>query len=86
MTYRGHVKGGVVILDEPLPEGSEVEVTLRRNLSDAADQSSTDQAALLARARELVRRARERNRDVPGDVIERDVARAVDEVRGRSGR
>ncbi len=31
MTYRGHVENGVVVLDEPakLPEGAEVEVTLR---------------------------------------------------------
>jgi len=31
MTYRGHVKNGVVVLDQPaeLPEGAEVDVTVR---------------------------------------------------------
>jgi hypothetical protein len=80
MTSRGRVRGGVVVLDKPLPEGSEVEVTLR---NDAADVLSADQSALLARGRELVRRARERNEAVPAAVIEREVAQAVDEVRHR---
>ncbi|HEX6985799.1 MAG TPA: hypothetical protein VF170_10490 [Planctomycetaceae bacterium] len=81
MTYRGHVKGGVVVLDDPvsLPEGSEVEVTLRPDRPELP----AEQAALLARGRELVRRARERNRGVPADVLEHDVERAIDEVRGR---
>jgi len=32
MVYRGHVKNGVVVLDEPaaLPEGAEVQITLPR--------------------------------------------------------
>lgn len=83
MTYRGHVKGGVVVLDEAasLPEGTEVEVTTR---TGRAGERSRDAATLVARGRELVRQARERNRDVPADVIERDVERAVDEVRGRT--
>ncbi|HVX86191.1 MAG TPA: hypothetical protein VH253_15515 [Phycisphaerae bacterium] len=31
MTYRGHIKDGAIVLDEPvaLPEGAEVEVALR---------------------------------------------------------
>ena len=80
MTSRGRVRGGVVVLDEPLPEGSEVEVRVR---GDAAEGFSADQAALLARGRELVRRARDRNQNVPADVIEREVTQAVEEVRRR---
>lgn len=38
MSYRGHVKNGVVVLDPPtaLPEGAEVEVRLVEPPSDAA--------------------------------------------------
>ena len=37
MTYRGHVKNGVVVLDEPvkLPEGAEVKVDLAAASSDS---------------------------------------------------
>ena len=45
MTYRGHVKNGVVVLDEPvkLPEGAEVQVDLQATLPDkpAADEIPT---------------------------------------------
>lgn len=39
MTYRGRVKGGVVVLDAPasLPDGAEVEVTLRGGEAAAAE-------------------------------------------------
>lgn len=84
MTYRGHVEGGVIVLDEAssLPEGAEVEVQLRTDPAALVPA----QAVLLARGRELVRRARERNRDVPDAVIECEIERAVDEVRGRGRR
>jgi hypothetical protein len=39
--------------------------------------------ALIERGRELVRRARERNRGVPAQVIEREVRDAVETVRRR---
>jgi hypothetical protein len=42
--------------------------------------------ALIERGRELVRRARERNRGVPASVIEREVRDAVDEVRRQKSR
>ncbi len=41
MTYHGHVKNGVVVLDEPveLPEGAEVKVDLlAASPEDAADE------------------------------------------------
>lgn len=48
--------------------------------------SGQEAAALLARGRELVRRARERNKGVPAKVIEREVRQAVNEVRRRHQR
>jgi len=82
MTYRGRVKGGVVVLDtaDPLPEGAVVDVALH---SDTAGDESHGRAALIARGRELVRRAQERNRGVAEEVIAAEVDRAIDEVRGR---
>lgn len=40
-----------------------------------------DSLALIERGRELVRRSRERNRDVPAQTIEREVREAVEQVR-----
>lgn len=40
-------------------------------------------AAVIARGRELVRQARERNKGVSANVIEREVRQAVSEVRRR---
>ena len=39
MTYRGHVKNGVVLLDEPvgLPDGTEVDVSPRGEPGDGAE-------------------------------------------------
>ena len=42
--------------------------------------SEAEKATLLEEGRELVRRARERNKSVPPQVIEREVRRAVDRV------
>ena len=38
MTYRGHMKNGIVVLDAPadIPEGAEVEVRLVQEPSEAA--------------------------------------------------
>jgi hypothetical protein len=45
--------------------------------------SDAEKAALVQGARELVRRARERNRGVPARVLDREVREAVKGVRGR---
>lgn len=49
----------------------------------AADRADRDARALLERGRELVRRSRERNKDIPTATVEREVRRAVNEVRQR---
>ena len=43
MTYRGHVKNGVVVLDGSiqLPEGTEVQIEAIHNASTDVDQSSS---------------------------------------------
>ncbi|MCI0680556.1 MAG: hypothetical protein L0Y71_00510 [Gemmataceae bacterium] len=40
-------------------------------------------AAVIARGRELVKRARDRNKGVPGRMVEREVRQAIDRVRAR---
>jgi hypothetical protein len=45
--------------------------------------SDAEKAALIQEGRELMRRARERNKGVPARVIEREVREAVKEVRSR---
>ena len=45
--------------------------------------SPAARAALIARGRELAKRARDRNKGVPAGTIEREVRQAVDEVRQR---
>ena len=45
--------------------------------------SEAEKAILFQRGRDLVRRSRQRNSGVPERVIEKEVARAVDEVRRR---
>jgi hypothetical protein len=48
----------------------------------AAPQLSTkNKTALLQKGRELVRRARERNRDLPARTLEKEVRQAVNTVR-----
>jgi hypothetical protein len=48
-----------------------------------AQFTALEKQALIERGRELVRRARHGNKDVPVKVIEREVQQAVDEVRHR---
>jgi hypothetical protein len=51
----------------------------------AAPQLSTkNKTALLQQGRELIRRARERNRDVPARALEKEVRQAVNTVRRKS--
>ena len=45
--------------------------------------SPDERAALVARARELLARSRERNKGTPARVLERKVQETLDEVRGR---
>ncbi len=45
--------------------------------------SAVEKAAVIARGRELVKRARQRNKGVPARVLEREVHEAVKEVRQR---
>ena len=71
----------------PLQEGG-VELELEGRVicsvvPPGSELSEAEKAALLQRGRELVRRSRRRNLGVPEQLIEEEVARAVDEVRGR---
>jgi len=72
MTYRGHVKNGVVILDPPvdLPDGAEVEVRLveqRREHGTPQRRESVASPAWVRKALELSRRM---PRDLPEDLAE----------------
>lgn len=64
-------------------EGTELELDGRVicKVIPARQFSDAEKEALIARGRELVRRAQERNNGVPAKVIEREVRDAVDEVR-----
>ena len=46
--------------------------------------SEAEKARLLQEGRELVRRARERNRGIPARTIAREVRNAVKQVRGKN--
>jgi hypothetical protein len=52
----------------------------------SVELSETEKAVLLQRGRELVGRSRQRNLNVPEQVVEEEVVRAVDEVRWRNAR
>jgi hypothetical protein len=43
MTHRGHVKNGVVVLDDPkaLPDGTRVSVTLRKRMTKTTKRKKT---------------------------------------------
>jgi len=58
MTYRGHVKKGVVILDTPggLPEGAEVEVRLVELMAD--EPAVQEGPSLYERLKAVVGRAK----------------------------
>jgi len=47
----------------------------------APQLSAKDKSALLQEGRELVRRARQRNRHVPSHILEKEVRQAVNSVR-----
>ncbi len=51
-----------------------------------AELSEAEKAILFQRGRELVSRSRQRNLNVPDQVIEEEVSQAVDEVRWRNVR
>ena len=72
MTYRGHVKKGVVVLDSPadLPDGAEVEVRLVEQAETPAAPHHRESGAAppwAEKARELLPRM---PRDLPGDLAE----------------
>ena len=72
MTYRGHVKKGVVVLDSPadLPDGAEVEVRLVGEPKTPAAPHRSESGALppwAKKARELLPRM---PRDLPEDFAE----------------
>jgi hypothetical protein len=48
MTYRGHIKNGVAVLDEPilLPEGAQVKIQIDRLEPDFWEGKSAEQFAL----------------------------------------
>jgi hypothetical protein len=70
------------------PDGVELKLNGKVICKVVSPQHLTtdERDAILARGRELVRRARERNKGVPAKIIEREVQEAVDEVRGRQRR
>jgi hypothetical protein len=69
------------------PEGVELElagqVIARLFPPGRPPLSDAEKAVVIARGRELVRRARERNKGVPAAVVAREVRRAVNAVRRR---
>lgn len=74
------------ILSLPLDRG-DIELELNGEVVcrviNAAKATEKEKAGIVAEGWELVRRARERNRDVPAKVIEREVNEAIAEVRSR---
>jgi hypothetical protein len=67
------------------PEGSVLELHGQPVLRvlPPASRTTAEQDDLVQRARELIDRARQRNRGVSAREIEREVAQAVDQVRRR---
>ncbi len=65
------------------PNGVELELAgqVIGRFLPASELSNVETTALLKRGRELVQRARQRNRGVAARVLEREVQKAVDEVR-----
>lgn len=68
-----------------LPEGTPVRLSITPEQSGSEVLSDEDEDDLIARGRELVRRARERNFGVSMDVIDREIEQAIQTVRGRQG-
>lgn len=68
------------------PEGVDLKLEGQVICKVTPPLAEAEKLALIERGRELVRRARERNRGVPAQVIEREVREAVDEVRQRKSR
>lgn len=66
-----------------LPERAKVRLSITPENTGSTDLSDEEQAVLVARGRELVHRARERNRDVSADVVRREIEQAIDTVRQR---
>jgi hypothetical protein len=67
------------------PNGVEVELdgAVIGRLLPEASLSDAEKTALVTRGRELVRRARQRNKEVPSRLLQQEVDQAVQEVRRR---
>ena len=67
------------------PTGVQLELAGKviAQITAPTELSTTEKAAIVARGRELVKRARERNKDVSARVLEKGVRDAVRAVRGR---
>lgn len=68
-----------------IPNGVELELAGKviGRFMPPEELSDPEKSALLARGRELVQRARQRNQGVPARILERDIRKAVTEVRRR---
>jgi hypothetical protein len=65
------------------PDGVELELEGQVVCTVSPPFSKAEKNALIERGRELVRRARERNKNVPSAVLQREVEEAVAQVRLR---
>ena len=72
MTYRGRMRNGVVVLDQPasVPEGAEVEVRLVAETSGHADGSSDEGQAVPAWLQVARRLSEQMPDDLPTDLAE----------------
>ena len=72
MTYRGHVKNGVVILDPPadLPEGAQVEVCLMGRPAHSEVPGDREAVVPPAWAKKAIELSRRMPRDLPEDLAE----------------
>jgi hypothetical protein len=70
------------------PNGVELELAgkIIGKLLPPTTLAESDRAALIARGRELVKRARARNEGVSARIVRREIQQAVSEVRGRQPR
>jgi hypothetical protein len=65
-------------------DGVELELNGQVVCRIMSEMSSEERAALAEEARKLIRSAQERNKSVPARVIEREIRKAVDQVRRRT--
>lgn len=85
ITVDATFKDGALRLTQPvdLPEGAKVRLSITSEDAGGTVANDKDRAALVARGRELIHRARERNYGVPADVIRREIEQEIEAVRRR---